>query len=269
METFHLPPQDLEELRRIARRVKVPAQEWKRARYLILLHEGEDPATACRCLDIRRSLGNQWLRKYKQNGLSFLHLKDYTEREGHLKRAQEKALCETLRDHPLRSTNEIRAHIREIYGTNYSRSGCIKLLHRLGFDYKKPEQLPAQVDQQEQRDFIENYNKLQNYLPEDEAIYFADAVHPDHQVRPAHGWFHKDDRPAVSANSGRKRVNIHGALCLENFDAPFVEVETVNADSAIALLKRIEAANKGKKIIHVIWDNAAYHKAKKVRKWLS
>ena len=58
-------------------------------------------------------------------------------------------------------------------------------------------------------------------------------------------------------------------LCLENFDAPFVEVETVNADSAIALLKRIEAANKGKKIIHVIWDNAPYHKAKKVRKWLS
>ena len=78
METFHLPPQDLEELRRIARRVKVPAQEWKRARYLILLHEGEDPATACRYLDIRRNLGNQWLSKYKQNGLSFLHLKDYT-----------------------------------------------------------------------------------------------------------------------------------------------------------------------------------------------
>ena len=178
-------------------------------------------------------------------------------------------MCAALRDHPLRSTNEIRAHIREVYGTNYSRSGCIKLLHRLGFDYKKPEQLPAQADQQEQRDFIENYEKLQNYLPEDEAVYFAGAVHPDHQVRPAHGWFHKDDRPAVSANSGRKRVNIHGALCLENFDAPFVEVETVNADSAIALLKRIEAANKGKKIIHVIWDNAAYHKAKKVRKWLS
>ena len=178
-------------------------------------------------------------------------------------------MCAALRDHPLRTTNEIRAHIREVYGTNYSRSGCIKLLHRLGFDYKKPEQLPAQADQQEQRDFIENYHKLQNYLPEDEAIYFADAAHPDHQVRPAHGWFHKDDRPAVSANSGRKRVNIHGALCLENFDAPFVEVETVNADSAIALLKRIEAANKGKKIIHVIWDNAAYHKAKKVRKWLS
>ena len=78
---------------------------------------------------------------------------------------------------------------------------------------------PAQADQQEQRDFIENYNKLQNYLPEDEAIYFAEASHPDHQVRPAHGWFYKDDRPAVSANSGRKRVNIHGALCLENFDA--------------------------------------------------
>ena len=79
METFHLPPQDLEELRRIARRMKVPAQEWKRARYLILLHEGRQTASdICNILDIRRNLGDQWLRKYELDGLSFLYLKDYT-----------------------------------------------------------------------------------------------------------------------------------------------------------------------------------------------
>ena len=34
--------------------------------------------------------------------------------------AQETALCAALRDHPLRTTNEIRAHICAVYGTNYS-----------------------------------------------------------------------------------------------------------------------------------------------------
>jgi transposase len=269
MERFHLALEDLKELRGITRRVKGAALEWKRARYLILLHEREDPATISRCLEIRGTLGNEWRRKYEQNGLSFLHLKEYAAREGHLNWAEEKELAQMLRDNPMRDTNEIRAHIRAVYKREYSRSGCIKALHRLGFSYKKPDKIPAQADEQEQREFIENYNKLQNYLPEDEALYFADAVHPDHQVRPAHGWFHKDDRPAVATNSGRKRVNIHGALCLETFDAPFVEVETVNADSAIALLAQIEARNKAKKIIHVIWDNAPYHRAAKVREWLS
>lgn len=269
MEDFHLSPEDLNELRRIARRIKGPAHEWKRARYLILLHEGEAPATVCRCLDIRRNLGDQWRKKYEREGLSFLRLKDYSAREGHLKRAQAKALCTILRERVFLNTDEIREHIRQAYGQNYSRSGCIKLMHRLGFEYKKPEQVPAQADEQEQRDFIDMYNKLQNHLPEDEIIYFGDAVHPDHQVRPAHGWFHKDDRPAVSANSGRKRVNIHGALCLENFDAPFVEVETVDRDSTIALFERLESRNKDKRVIHVILDNAKYHHAAKVREWLS
>jgi len=269
MEAFHLPPENLNELRRIARRVKGPAHEWKRARYLILLHEGEDPAMVCRCLDIRRSLGDEWRKKYERGGLSFLQLQDYPGREGHLKRTQEKTLGVTLRGRVFLSTDEIRVHIQEAYGTNYSRSGCIKLLHRLGFSYKKPDQLPAQADEREQRDFIENYTKLQNHLPGDEIIYFGDAVHPDHQVRPAHGWFHKDDTPAVSTNSGRKRVNIHGALCLENFDMPFVEVEKVNADSTIALFERLESRNKDKRVIHVILDNAKYHHAAKVREWLS
>lgn len=270
MEDFHLPPEDLEFLRRIAARTKGPAHEWKRAQYLILLHEGEIPAPMiCRCLGIRRGLGDHWRKRYDRDGLSFVKLKDYSAREGHLTREQETMLTAALLDNPLRDTNAIRAHIRDIYGQEYSRSGCIKLLHRLGFDYKKPDRLPAQADEREQRDFITGYETLLNNLEADEVVYFGDAVHPDHQVRPAYGWFYKDDHPVVSANSGRKRVNIHGALNLENFDCPFVEVEKVDADSTIALFERLEARNKDKRVIHVILDNAPYHHAAKVREWLS
>lgn len=256
-------------LRRYMNRRKADGLCVRRANGLLALDKGRSFEDVCDFLEIGGSTLRGWLSAYDSEGVSFLKMKDYSARDGHLTRVQEEELSTALRDNPMRNTNEIRAHIREVYKQEYSRSGCIKLLHRLGFDYKKPVQMPAQADVEEQKEFIAMYQQLQNRLPEDEIIYFADAVHPDHQVRPSHGWFHKDDRPAVSANSGRKRVNIHGALCLENFDAPFVEVETVNADSAIALLKRIEAGNKDKKIIHVIWDNAAYHKAEKLREWLS
>lgn len=140
---------------------------------------------------------------------------------------------------------------------------------RVGFEHRKPKALPRVSDEAEQQQFIDMYEKLLNGLPADEAVYFADAVHPEYQARPAYGWMKKGSNTAVKTTSGRQRVNIHGAICLENFDVPFVEVIKVNGDSSVALLAKIEAQNPTKSTIHVIWDNAPYHKCKQVRTWLS
>ncbi|MFT7059414.1 MAG: hypothetical protein ACJASV_001923 [Pseudorhodobacter sp.] len=64
-------------------------------------------------------------------------------------------------------------------------------------------------------------------------------------------------------------MNIHGAVNLETFDAPFVEPTTVDGVSAAQLLTKIEERNPDKRIIHVIWDNAAYHKGPDVRAFLA
>ena len=73
----------------------------------------------------------------------------------------------------------------------------------------------------------------------------------------------------MTTTAGRGRVNIHGALSLENFDAPFVEPTKVDGGSAAQLLAKIEARNPDKRLIHVIWDNAAYHKGPDVREFLA
>jgi transposase len=102
-----------------------------------------------------------------------------------------------------------------------------------------------------------------------EAVYFADAVHPEYQTKPAFGWVKTGSNPGVPTTAGLGRVNIHGALNLETFDAPFVEPTTVYGISAAQLLTKIEARNSEKRIIHVIWDNAAYHKGPDVRAFLA
>jgi len=75
--------------------------------------------------------------------------------------------------------------------------------------------------------------------------------------------------PAIQTTSGRGRVNIHGALNLETFDAAIVEPTTVDGISSVQLLAKIEARDPDKSIIHVIWDNAPYHKGPDVRVFLS
>ena len=123
---------------------------------------------------------------------------------------------------------EIRAYVTAQFDLRYSHSGCVKLLARLGFEYRKPKTLPRVADVAKQAEFIAMYENMLNSLADDEAVYFApsrrfqantcqamDAVHPEYQSKPAFGWVKKGANPTLKTTAGRARVNIHGALNLE------------------------------------------------------
>ena len=90
---------------------------------------------------------------------------------------QEAALCTWLEGRFCRSTAPIRAHIAAEFGLQHSHSGCIKLLARLGFEYRKPKPLPKVASADKQAEFIARHKRLMSELSDDEAVYSADAVH--------------------------------------------------------------------------------------------
>jgi hypothetical protein len=145
----------------------------------------------------------------------------------------------------------------------------IKLLARIDFVWRKPEAVPAKSDAKAQRAFIERHEKLRNSLGPDETIVYADAVHPTHQVQYAGQWQPRETRCAIPANSGRKRLNLHGAIDLETGMTRIVETVMVDAMSTIALFEALERAYPAMRRIHVFLDNARYHKALMVREWLA
>ena len=77
-------------------------------------------------------------------------------------------------------------------------------------------------------------------MGDDEAVLFADAVHPTHAARPAGCWAPKQDNLAVEQTSGRDRINIHGAIDMETGQTRMIEAETVDAISTIRLLQSLE-----------------------------
>jgi transposase len=125
------------------------------------------------------------------------------------------------------------------------------------------------LNEEKQKAFIESYEKLLNSLGDNEAVLFADAVHPTHAARPVGCWAPKQDKLAIEQTSGRQRINIHGAINLETGQTRMVEVETVDAASTINLLEAIEALYPILALIHVFLDNARYHHARLVQEWLS
>jgi transposase len=264
-----LSDQERERLVSITRRRKVEALVWKRARAFLLLDSGEDAATVCRILDIGPTVLVEWQGRYKLQGSNFSGLKDYSQREGHLSAEQEAAVRQHFEQSPARSTDQVRAHILQTYDQQYSKSGAIKLMHRLGFEYKKPKAVPTQADEKQQAAFIEHYNNVVNGLLYDEMVVFSDAVHPEYQSRPAHGWFIKSQKTAIRTTSGRKRLNIQGALDLETFDFTFVDGDSINATTTKHMLRNLEAKHPDKARIHVFVDNARYHRAKKLKPWLN
>jgi transposase len=247
-----------EELEQITRRPSEEHGVSRRANAILLLDDGFSCAQIAKVLYIDDDTVRTWHKHYMSGGFDELETFDWQGGKPYPSEVQAIELTDFLDRNLHRDTNQIRAHIRQTYAQFYSKSGCIKLLARLGFEYKKPKRIPAQADEAEQREFINDYENLLNSLRLDEAIYFVDAVHPEHQSKPAYGWIKKGEKIALKSSSGRRRVNIHGAVNLENFDCPFVEVETVNSDSTIALFKKIELRNPTKIAIYVFLDNAKY-----------
>jgi len=241
----------------------------RRANAILLLDDGESCVQIAKFLYLDDDTIRGWYKTYRKGGWDSLSTDGWKGGQSRMTSAQEVELCAWLDERFCRSTVEIRAHIAAQYGEDYSHSGCIKLLSRLGYEYRKPKGLPRVASVEAQAEFIAMYEQLLNGLGADEAVYFADAVHPEYQTKPAFGWVKAGSKPAVTTTAGRGRVNIHGALNLETFDAPFVEPTTVDGVSAAQLLAKIEARNPEKRLIHVIWDNAAYHKGPDVRAFLA
>ena len=73
-------------------------------------------------------------------------------------------LCGGVNNRFCRSTVEIRAHISKEFGLRYSHSSCIKLLARLGFEYRKPKALLRVAPLEKQANFITMYQRLMTEL---------------------------------------------------------------------------------------------------------
>ncbi len=240
----------------------------RRANAILLLDDGWTCEDVARALYLDDDTVRGWHKTFTGGGVLALAVFGWKGSHSRLSRCQEAELVETLSSRLFPSTAAVMAHIEARYGIVYSKSGTIKLLHRLDFDYRKPKGLPAKADAAAQEAFVAAYEALLNGLEANEVVYFSDAVHPEYQSRPAHGWIRRGEHLAVRRGKGRERMNLMGALCLETFDLQLIETLKMSTQTTIDLLARLERHNPDKRIIHLILDRAPVHRGGAVRDWL-
>ena len=214
----------------------------RRANALVLLDDGMSCEAIAKVLLLDDDTIRTWYRLYEEDGIEGLTNFSYEGSACQLSGEQQEKLKAWVATALPRTTRQVGAWIENEFGVVYEgRSGLIALLHRLGLEYHKPNVIPRKLDEEKQKAFIEGYEKLLNSLGDDEAVLFADAVHPTHAARPVGCWAPSQEKLAIEQTSGRQRINIHGAIDLETGQTRMIEALTIDAASTIRLLQSIEA----------------------------
>ena len=240
----------------------------RRANAIILLDRGWSCTEVAAALLFDDDTVRSWFRAYEKDGVEGLCNFGHEGSSCRLHEEQQAALKAWVSERLPHSTNLVGAWLEKTYGVCYSHAALIALLHRLGFEYRKPQAMPRSLDDAAQQGFIDGYENRLNTMGPDEAIAFIDAAHPTHQVKPAGCWAPKDVAIAVEQTTGRDRLNIHGAIDLETGQTHMLVVDKVNAKSFIKLLSEIESTT-AMRVIHAFVDRASYHRADIVKEWLA
>jgi transposase len=265
-----LSEDDRKALIALAREGSTACRVTRRANALVRLDDGKSCQEVGEWLLLDDDTVRGWHALFEQSGIDGLSAFDVGGSSGLMNAEQAEALKAWVNATLPRTTRHIGGWIAKEFSLVYeSRSGLIALMHRLGLEYRKPQLISRQLDEEKQKAQIAKYEDLLNSKGDDEVVVFVDAVHPTHAVRPAGCWAPKEQQLAIEQTSGRERINIHGAIDLETGQTRMIEVETVDAVSTITLLESLELLYPLLVCIHVFLDNASYHHAKLVKEWLA
>lgn len=259
-----LTEEDVASLRKLHRTIK-DKKAADRIKAVVMLHYGFTYQEIAKALFLDETTLNRYLKGFKEKGIEGLLEYRYTGGKTRLTLFKEKELKLYLKDNTKRTAKEVVNYIYETCGIKYSTIGVTKLLHRLGFSYKKPKIVPGKADRAKQDEFLQTYNQIKENLGTNDQIYFLDSTHPEHNTKPSCGWILKGkaNDKLIKTNSGRERLNLSGALNLDSKKAIVLSEETINRFVTLKLLKKLERVQpKGK--VYLILDNATYYHAKDV-----
>jgi len=239
MNRYHLSQPDLDILKAEHSRLS-GKRHADRIKAVYLLGCGWKAKAVAEALLVDDDTVRNYYKRYKAAGLSGLITGQVGGSEAWLTEEQQQALSNELSQVLYLTAKEIVNYVEKTFGVRYSERGMIHLLHRLGYVYKKPEIGPGKADAKAQEAFLEMLDELKKSKGKQDPVYYVDAVHPQHNVVAGYGWIKKGETYALPSNTGRKRLNINGAINVESLTSVVRYDDTINAASVIKLFQQLD-----------------------------
>lgn len=264
MKDFHLTKKQVTELRATHATERNRNAAYK-INAVILLGTGWRLKNVKAALLLDDETLRSYVNKYQLGGITILLQTNYSGRQAHLDEKQLIKLRKELDENIYLTTGAVIEYVEQEFDSKYSSSGMRDLLHREGYVFKKPVLVPGKPDIEAQEEFVRYYEDFMINKDNDVEVLFIDAVHPEHNAMAAYGWIKKGQKRKIKSNSGRQRLNLHGAINAETMEVTVIESETINRDSTVQLLEILDQKYFYAKQIVIILDNASYHYSQEVR----
>jgi transposase len=268
---------------------------------VLMLHQGFAASDVGLALGIDESSVYRYGKAYPKAGsLGEFVTRQYVGYTGRLTADQAQAVVAYVGEELRLTASGVADWVRTALGVSYSAGGMVGVLHRLGFAYKYTHLVPSKADSAQQQEFLDHVllpllaqaapgagaeagaevageiaGEIAGEAVSEAAplVYFADAVHPQHNTRPERGWIAVGETFPISSNSGRKRLTITAAVNAHQVcDVVTHESGRANGEATIALLEALrtqrDEKSPGRPIV-VVCDNASTWRAKCVTDWLA
>jgi len=263
MRDFWLTREEQDELR-LAHRAERNRNAAYKINAVILLGTGWKLKQVRDALLIDDETLRSYVEKYKSGGIDKLTGTNYLGRSCQLNESQIDQLKSELESKIYLTTSAVIEFAKTTFKVEYTPSGMRDLLHRLGYEFKKPKLVPGKPDRAAQEEFARYYEDFMSSKCTDVEVLFVDAVHPEHNAMAAYGWIKRGQKRCIQSNSGRQRLNLHGAINAETMEMTVIESNTINRESTVQLLSMLDKKYSHAKEVIVILDNARYHYSKEV-----
>jgi len=256
------------EIAELQARYQAAPNQKRAARYQCILLKGQGltHTSIAQVLCVHINTISEWLQVYQDDGLAGLDRWDNRGDSGNLSPEQLAQLTSQITDQQPSRAEEIRSYLHDHFTVDYSLRGVQALLHRLQFSFRKLKLIPGKADGARQREFIAWYEKLREELGPNDVVFFVDGVHPLHNAVAGYAWLPKGATVYLRSNTGRKRLNVLGALNPITLEYADIQTqETLTATTVVTLLTQLQQRHPQAQRIVVILDNARYNYAKVVR----
>lgn len=266
---IELTEQELINLKKTQRKAGLHRRRYIKVTVIIMLYQGFDVSQIEAALGIDDNTIYRYEKAYKKVGLKSYVEDGFVPYTGKLNEVQLDQLDLHLQQFCYPDAHSICHYIKETFDVEFTSTGLLPLLHRLGFEYKLTKIVPGKANESDQITFLEEtLPQLLDQVQQGNAVlYYSDGVHPTHNTKRSRGWIKKGFDFEIKANSGRKRVNVNAAVNAHKPSHLVYDIaDSINAQSTKRVCQKLLRKHP-KKTIYLICDNARYNRNKELQLW--
>jgi transposase len=251
-----------------------------KTRCILLVSEGRFQRDVADLLTVPLRTLEWWIEQYRTSGLQALLKGPYPGKTSRLSPDEQKELAQIIEAGPEKAGLQtgvwnaiiVKSLIKKRFGIVYGLSQARRILRKLRFSLQVPRRVPAKADPKKQEEWVEKeLPEIKKEVRNDGGVLvYEDEASFQQSGSLTHTWCVVGKGCEVMSFPTRKSIKAFGAIRIEE-DVPKwhfrFEPKKFNEYSFIDLLDQLSDHYKGRKI-HLITDNARYHKSAKVRRRL-